>query len=192
MSATTANRITRREALARLGAAFAGLTVACAPTHMLARLNPVELDIDADRVERNLRALALTIVPAASESDPALVRPFYDQHYPLAQFRGLLAADLARRARARAGETHLDRLSLADREAIVREGLHGDSVMRRLYTGAVFMVQLAALGGIYAETAEVPLLGFEGQYQFRGIAAITYPDSRRFLAASISPDGNPA
>jgi len=192
MPVSTARRLNRREALARLGAMVAGLTGACAPAQMLARLNPGELDIDAMRVERNLRAFALTIVPAASESDPALVRPFHDQHYPLAHFRGLFAADLARRARARGGETHLNRLSLEDREAIVREGLHGDPVMRRLYTGAVFMVQLAALGGIYSESAEVPLLGFEGQYRFHGIEAITYPEPGQYLSAPLSADGNPA
>jgi hypothetical protein len=158
---------------------------------VLAALNPGEFDIDTARVQGNLRAFAATIVPAASPTDPALIRPFYDRRYPLARFRGLFATDLARRARARSGETHLDRLSLAEREAIVREGLHGDAVMRRLYTGAVFMVQLAALGGIYAESAGVPLLGFEGQYRFRGIEAITYPNPERFLAAALTGTGNP-
>jgi len=192
MPAPAVRHVTRREALARMGAAAAALTAACSPARILATLNPGELDIDAVRVERNLRAFALTVVPAASEADPALVRPFYDEHYPLARFRGLLATDLARRARSRSGETHLDRLSLAEREAIIREGLHGDPVMRRLYTGAVFMVQLAALGGIYSESAEVPLLGFEGQYQFRGLEAITYPEPERFLARPSSINGNPA
>jgi hypothetical protein len=192
MSTQIPARITRREALARIGAAAAGLTAACSPAQVLMKLNPGELDIDLSRVERNLRAFALTIVPAASPSDPALVRPFYDANYPLAQFRGLFAADLARRARARSGVAQLDHLPRDEREAIVREGLHGDPVMRRLYTGAVFMVQLAVLGGIYSESAEVPLLGFEGQYQFRGIAAITYPDPQRFLAPELSLNGNPA
>ena len=191
-STATACRLNRREALARLGVMVAGLTAACAPAEVLTRIELGDLDIDAARVERNLRAFALTIVPAAPPDAPAMVKPFFDERYPLARFRGLFAADLARRARARSGNTHLDRLSLADREAIVREGLNGDPVMRRLYTGAVFMVQLAALGGIYSESAEVPLLGFEGEYRFQGIEAITYPEPGRYLSAPLSADGNPA
>lgn len=181
--------IARREALRRLGALTAGLASACTPLRIVLHDYPSAFDEEAAS-ERVLRAFALTVIPEADPHDPNLLRAFRDADLRFAPFRGFFVSDLCRRSAVRTGAAAFDRLSQAERLAVVQEGLAADGTTQRLYNGAILVVQASYYGGIYDDTRGCALIDFEGAYQFRGIAAVTYPDPERFLSWPLTADGN--
>lgn len=189
--ASPATPLSRRAAVARLGAGLAALAAGCTPVRYALRAYPAAFDDDRAIREAVLRAFVRTVAPAADPADPGLIRAFDDRFFPFHKFQNFFAADLCRRAGHRFGETRFDRLDRRDQAEVVRDGLAADSVTRRLYTGAVFLAQLTVFGGIYADSADVPPFGFEGAYRFRGLEAVTYPDAGRFLGTPATLDGNP-
>lgn len=175
--------LSRREALSCLAASASGLLGACAP---LARFAVPSARVEsADRV---LHAFVATVVPGSGDS-PALIRPFADPFYSFSEWRSWFAADLCRRA-SRLGERRFDLLPTRDRTTVVADGLAGDPVTRRVYTGAVFLAQVSAYVSLYDERGAADLIGYEGPHRFRGLAAVTYERPERFLAASATRDGN--
>ncbi|HXF95114.1 MAG TPA: hypothetical protein VNI61_03320 [Gemmatimonadales bacterium] len=188
---TPATPLGRREALRRLGVLAAGLAVGCTPLRIVLKTYPDGFDRDLDLGERVLRAFVTAVVPGVPADDPDLVRVFSDPYYPFARYRAFFASDLCRRAEERFGTEAFDRLTLEQRTAVIRDGLGADATTRKLYTGAVFLAQIATYGAIYDDARGQPLIGFEGRYRFRGFADLTYPDPERFLARSLSGDGNP-
>jgi hypothetical protein len=182
--------VTRRDALRRLGILTAGVASACTPLRIVLHDYPRSFDEDAACGERVLRAFVLTVIPEAEASNPNLARAFSDPDLHYAPYRGFFVSDLCRRAEARTGAATFERLSLAERTAVVQDGLQADATTARLYTGAILVAQASYYAGIYDDRRGCPLIGFDGTYQFRGLAAITYPDPERFLSWSATPDGN--
>jgi len=181
--------LTRRDVLRRLGVLTAGLASACTPLRIVLHDYPSAFD-ERDPAERVLRAFVLTVIPEAEVSDPNLARAFGDPDLHYAPYRGFFISDLCRRAEARTGEAAFERLSLAQRTAVVQDGLRADSTTARLYTGAILVAQASYYAGIYDDQRGCALIDFDGAYQFRGIEAITYPDPERFLSRPATPDGN--
>ncbi|HET9706754.1 MAG TPA: hypothetical protein VFP39_00480 [Gemmatimonadales bacterium] len=181
--------IARRDALRRLGILTAGLASACTPLRIVLHDYPSAFDAGSDAVERALRAFVLTVIPEADASDPNLTRAFGDPDLRFAAYRGFFVSDLCQRAAARTGTT-FDHLSQSERLAVVQEGLAADATTQRLYSGAILVTQASYYGGIYDDQHGCALIDFEGAYQFRGIAAITYPDPQRFLSWPLTADGN--
>ena len=182
-SSSNRQLLSRREALSWLAASASGLLGACAPVARIAVPSP--------RVEsagRVLHAFVATVVPGSGDS-PALIRPFADPFYSFSEWRSWFAADLCRRA-ARRGQSRFDLLPSHDQTRIVADGLGGDPVTRRVYTGAVFLAQVSAYVSLYDERGGASLIGYEGAHRFRGLAAITYEKPERFLATPITADGN--
>ena len=190
--APTPSLLSRRAALARLAAISAGLAAGCTPVRFALRAYPASFDQDRDVRDPVLRAFVRAVVPGASPADPHLIRAFDDRLFPFHKYQSFFAADLCRRSERRFREPRFNRLDHLEQVAVIRDGLAGDAVAKRLYTGAIFLAQVSILGGIYAEDAAAPLIGFEGVYQFRGLEALTYPEPLRYLARSITQDGNPA
>lgn len=175
--------LSRREALSVLAASASGLLGACAPVARFA--------VPAARVEsaeRVLQAFIATVVPGSGDS-PALIRPFADPFYSFSPWRSWFAGDLCRRA-SRCGQPTFDLLPLRDRTGIVADGLAGDPVTRRVYTGAVFLAQVSAYVSLYDERGAADLIGYDGAHRFRGLAAVTYEKPERFLASALTLDGN--
>ena len=75
---------------------------------------------------------------------------------------------------------------------MVESGLSADATTERLYRGAIFLTQIACYAGIYDPEGGCPLIQFDGGYGVRGLDATTYPEPERFLARSVTRDGNPA
>ncbi len=185
--------VSRREALGRLAALTGGVVlVACTPLRIVMHLYPEDFDQQPELVDRILRAFAVTILPAAGRDDPNLVRAFYDEQYPLAKYACFLAADLCRRSYDRFGEDAFDELTAARRTTIVQDALAAGWTTTRLYTGAIFLAQIAFYGAIYDDENGCPAIGFEGRYRFRGIEATTYPNAERYLAQASTANGNPS
>lgn len=186
-----ARSIHRREALRALGTGLAALACGCTPARLVLGAYPREFHADDRLVDGELRALALTVVPAADPHDPNLVRILGDPFYGFRRFRRFFASDLCRRAASRRG-TRFSALRPAERAAVVRDGLAASGVAGRLYAAAVFLVQLALYGGIWDERSRAPLAGFDGAYRLTPAAELTYPDAAAFLARPATLDGNPA
>ncbi len=181
----------RRDALRHLGVLAAGLATACTPLRIVLHDYPRAFETDAALLDRVLRAFATTVIPEADPDAPHLVRAFGDPAYPFAAYRSYFASDLSHRGAARFGEPAFDRLTPAQRTLVVADGLRADATTRKLYTGAIFLMQLSYYAGIYDPATGCPLIGFEGVYRFRGPDAITHPDPERFFAEMITRDGNP-
>lgn len=185
--------VSRRQAVRQFALLGAGAAAwACTPLRVVLRAYPDAFDEEPALTHGVLRAFVLTVIPGAPPDDPNLVRAYYDDDYPLARYRGFLAADLCARAERLFGRDRFDRLGPEQRTAVVQDGLGADAVTRRLYRGAVFLAQIAVYAGIYDDARGAPLSRFEGRYRFPGIAATTHPNPERFLARAITPDGNPA
>jgi hypothetical protein len=180
--------IARREALRRLGVLTAGLASACTPLRIVLHDYPSAFDGE-EASDRVLRAFVLTVIPEAEAGDPNVLRAFRDPDLRFAPYRGFFVSDLCQRSAARTGQS-FDRLSQAERLAVVQEGLAADATTQRLYTGAILVVQASYYGGIYDDKRGCALIDFEGTYRFRGLAAVTYSDPERFLSWALTADGN--
>lgn len=184
---------TRREILAGLASASAALLAgACVPARIDLFAHPAVFDHDEALVRATLTAFVETVVPGVTLPVDATTKVFEDPFFPFQPYRSVLAADLCKLSLRRCGERRFDRLHPTDRTRVVAAGLRGDPVSRRLYEGAVFLVQLAAFGGVYAEDAAVPALRFEGAGSLIPLADQSYPDPRRFLATALTEVGNAA
>ena len=181
--------ISRRQLLRHLAAIAASLGAACTPVRVLVNAYPQAFDDDPALVDHVLGAFAATILPGAPAGNPDLTRALTDPDYPFAAYAAFFAADLERRARARFGAA-FERLPPAGRTRIVADGLAADATSRKLYNGAVTLVQIAFYAGIYDARKGCPMIGFEGGDHFHPLADITHPDPTRFLAEALTPDGN--
>src|SRR5216684_3523358 len=134
-----------------------------------------------------LRQLALLAVGCTAACTPlrVLVRA-----YPFAQYAGFFTADLSRRAGRAFGGRPFERLELAERTAVIAEGLAADATTRKLYNGAVVLAQIAFYAGIYGDRKGCPSIGFEGGYHWHSLTDITHPDAERFLSHARTADGN--
>ncbi|MGH7568020.1 MAG: hypothetical protein ACREL9_03470 [Gemmatimonadales bacterium] len=182
--------LSRREALKRLSWLAAGWAAGCTPVRIVLKAIPEAFE-DPALAERVLVAFVTTVVPGVPADDPNLTRVFGDPFYPFAGYGAFFASDLCRRATKCFGAA-FDRLTAEQRTAVIQHGLHADATTKKLYTGAVFLAQIAVYGGIYDAERGSPLIDFEGSYRFRGRRFYTYPDPERFLARALTPTGNPA
>ncbi len=182
----------RREVLGYLGGILAGtLATGCTPLRIAFSAYPEEYDREPHRVDRTLRAFAMTVVPGIPLDTPNLCRVFHDSYYPFHKYRNFFASDLCDRGTRLVGRSPFEWLSAADRARVIQDGLDAGGTISRLYAGAVYLIQIALLSGIYDDRNGCPLIGFEGQYQIRSAAELTYPIPDRFLASSRTRDGNP-
>jgi hypothetical protein len=180
--------VSRRAVLRTLGLAATGLIAgACTPLRIVTGAFPEAFKHDSDLVGRALGAFALAVIPGAGADSPNLGRALLDPSYPFASYAEFFAADLSRRARARFGEATFDRLSLADRTAVIRDGLAADATTRKLYQGAIYLTQIAFYGGIHDDERGCALIDFPGS--FRG-DEISYEDGERFLPPALTATGN--
>lgn len=182
--------ITRRAALRTLGLVALGASVGCTPLRVVLDRHPRALDDDADLEDRVLRAFLATVIPGVAADAADAIRVFHDPAYPFAKYAKFFAGDLCRRAANRSGGRTFDALSPAERTAVVQEGLAADGTTRKLYGGAIYLIQIATYAGIYDDRGGCPLIGFEGGYHFRPRTEITYPEPDQFLAAALTAAGN--
>ena len=182
--------ISRREALKRLGLlGGAALAAGCTPARIGLGLYPARFKEDEDLVRGVLAALAATILPGAGLDEPSLCRPFYDDRFPLHRYRTYLAADLCERSRVECGQGRFDLLPSGDRIRVLEAGLGADDTTRKLYTGAIFLTQLAFYSGFYGDVG-CPEIDFDGQFRPGPPESRTYPAPMSYLAEPAGTSGN--
>ena len=167
----------------------AAATEACTPLRIVTRSFPAEFKHDPDLVAQTLRAFTAAVIPGfdPGTTDPA--RALLDRRYPFAKYAPFFASDLSRRAAQRFAASSFASLDLAQRTAVIMEGLEGDATTRKLYRGAIFLTQVAIYAGIYDGDAGCSLIEFHGRY--RG-GEVSYADPESFLPQSLTAQGNAA
>lgn len=195
MARTSRDRsvVTRRDAIRLLGmlacgAAFAG----CDTLRVAFRAYPPEFDLRPDLCETVLRAFVCAVVPGAPIEDPNLVRVYFDEDFPFAPYSAFLASDLCDRSEARFGVDRFDRLNETGRTEIIRGALREGGTTGRLYTGAVYVAQVAFYAGIYDDEAGCELIDFPGQNGGARAGELSYPDPQSYLAPAATGEGSPA
>jgi len=181
----------RREALRRLGLLACALASGCTPLRMLLHAYPDSCGVGAGAPEHVLAAFVTTVIPGAEGRPESLARPFRDRALPFASHADYFAWDLCERGRRRFGARSFDRLTVEEREWVLRDGLAADRVTRRLYRGAITLSQVAVYAGIYDDGAGCALIGFDGANTGYPSATITYANAAAFLPAGRTCDGNP-
>ena len=184
---TTVSRRTMLKSLATAAAAFSS---GCAPVRFLVRPVSPDLADDPGRIDAVLRGFVDAVVPGCEPDHANAIRALGDPQFPLVKYRAMLASDLCDRAGTLCGHRYFEQLPRPERARIIADGLAADSLTRRLYTGAIFLTQLALLSGIYDDQAGAPLIEFDGSYQFRGLAAVSYPHPEQFLPNALTATGN--
>lgn len=185
------NAMSRRDLLKTLGlASGAALTSGCTPMKILMHWYPPDFDRDRELVDRNLVAFADAVLGDAVDENHFAARPFHDERFPLHKYRGFLASDLCGRASDLYGTDRFDLLRRQDRCAVISNGLAGDATTRKLYSGAIYLTQVACYAGIYDDESGCPAIEFEGKYRRRPFAELTYPDPESFLAEEVGIAGN--
>jgi hypothetical protein len=183
--------LSRREAVKRLGQLSVAIAAtACTPLSYGLHLYPEGYD-RSDAGDRILAAFGRTVIPGAPPDDASIFRALKDPNLPFHRFAEFFAADLNARARRGFGRD-FERLTLDERTATIERGLAKGATVAQLYGGAIFLTQIAYYAGIYGPERGCPLIDFDGAYRFRGLEATTFPDPERYLARSVSADGNPA
>jgi hypothetical protein len=116
---------------------------------------------------------------------------YLDAYYPFSPYTGFFVYDLTRRSRKLYHQEEFQRLSPAERSAVVRDALKGDETISRLYRGAILMAQVSYYGGIYDPDGRCPLIDLPGRNRGYAPATITHPDAEQYLAPETTDDGNP-
>ncbi len=177
----------RREALrwmAGWAAALAG--AACTPLRIVTRSFPAAFKDDPLLVRRALRAFVTAVIPGIDPTHPDVPRALLDRRYPFARYAGFFASDLSQRAERLFG-SEFDGLTVAQRTAVIEDGLASDSTTRQLYRGAIYLTQVSIYAGIYDDDTGCRLIDYCGRY--RG-EATSYEDPDRFLAPPLTANGN--
>lgn len=186
--------LTRREAMRHMAIIASGLTaslsVGCTPLKIGFGAYPRRFDTDREIRDRVLRAFATTVIPGAPADAPNLIRVLEDENYPLARFCGYLVADLCERSDRLFNYPLFSGLDATQRVAVVQNALGAHSTTRQVYEGAIFLTQIAFYAGIYDDTKGCELIDFRGSTGFVPFNEQTYPHPERYLARSLTVDGN--
>jgi len=182
--------MSRREALKAMGLlGGAALAAGCTPGRIVFGWYPTRFKDDDELVRPVLAALAGAVVPGSGLDEVSLSRPFYDERFPLHGYRGYLAADLCERTWVEFRQGRFDLLTVRDRVRVIESGLSADDTTRSLYTGAVFLTQLAFYSGFYGD-AGCPEIDFDGRFRPGPPGTRTYPDAETYLAEPVGVGGN--
>jgi hypothetical protein len=182
--------VTRRQALRSIGLLAAGTLAGCTPVRIALKWAPANYSGGAPLVDRVLRAFVATVLPGADPQRLECARVFVDANYPFASYASTFAADLSSRAHHSYGAPNFALLGPAERTAVVQAALRADAATRKLYTGAIFLAQVAFYSGFY-DDGGCSLIGFEGRFRSRPVNELGYADPAAYMARATSRNGNP-
>ena len=84
----------------------------------------------------------------------------------------------------------LEMLSREQRCAVIGSAMSADGTTRKLYSGAIYLTQVACYAGIYDDAVGCPAIGWEGRYRRRRRTELTYPNPDAFLSHEVGVQGN--
>jgi len=190
MRKATVRTLSRREFATGLTGLLGLLLGGCTPVRALLHWYPSEYDRDPDLIESSLKAFVETVIPGAPAEDPNLTRIFSDPDYPFQAHRGLFVFDLSSRSQELSGEPRFYRLSPEERTRVVQHALASeDSLVKRLYRGAIFAAQASIYGGIYGR-GDCSLIDFPGPNRGYPPEVTFHPAADAVRALELTGSGN--
>lgn len=176
--------INRREALSRFLLGTAGFLVSCSPLNILgakSTLTSKQTEIEI------LGAFMETIVPGLDVNHPGLTAVFYDKYYRFTKFRKILVNDIINQTRKLFSVNSFETLQREGREKIVQHVLNVGGIMKKVYSGAIYLTQITAYAGLYNRNYSSPIIDFKAEYSFE---PTSYPNYKDFLGDNQTIDGN--
>ncbi len=134
-----------------------------------------------------LRAFIETIVPGADTKHPQITSVFYDATYWSTMNRWLLLFALAYQSEKLYLTLDFSCLDAFERIRVIQNGLEGKGIVSRLLHAAIWISQVMVYTGLYNEEESCALIQYPAAY---GEDEIAYPHPLRYLAPSITRDGN--
>jgi hypothetical protein len=174
----------RRQAIRHIALAGAGICLTGTPT--LARAE--EIDGGLPRSEQILRAFMDTVIPGAQLDHRDATLVFRDKAYGFSKYRWLFIIDLRNRSGRLFSTGRFHELTQTQRTVVIQDALRSRGLMRRLYSGAIQLTQVAVYSGFYRDPEECPLIDFKVEFEDIGCS---YPQAHRFFGRSMTPDGQP-
>ncbi len=180
------NTLHRRRMLSRRKAIHQIMLSAAAIS--MASCAPLSLTLNSGRdpepgSEATLRAFLQTVVPGTPED--ADLSCYTNQIFGFDKYVRGFTDDLNRRS-----ENHFRarfaKLGNDQRQTIIKSGLEAGKIISMLYTGAVFLTQIAVYTGMTNQFQGCPLIDFDGNYQAKPVTA-----SYSGIARSITTNGHP-
>lgn len=179
--------LSRRKALTGMFWLMAGVSISCSPIRLVLDIKKEKVFDDPDSEDRTLRAFVATIIPGVNISNPHLTDVFHDKFYQFKKYKSAFANDLNRRSWKLFGN-EFKSLNTDDRTKVVADGLGSIMVASRLYSGAIFLTQIAVYSGTANNDNGCSLIDFKGTYNFE---PTTYPDADRFFGEPTTQTGHP-
>ena len=190
---TTPTTMTRRNFNKGVLLSLGALIASCTPAKILFKAYPEEFKSNHSLQDEMLRAFAVTIVPGADRNTPKLTQIYYDEYYPFAAFVPFFISDLDSRTKKLFAGRSFPSLSQAERERVVLDAFrNGDSIIQRIYHGAIYMTRLNIYAGIYDDSRGCPHINFHGTSQDFVPEQMYYPNAKQYFARQTSLTGNPS
>jgi len=181
----------RRQAIQTIAAVLSAVgAAACAPARILLGAYPAEFKGNSARTMATLAAFVCTVEPGACPDPARTALTLQDAYYPLARYAAYLASDLDGRAN-HGYRRPFAALSCAERAAVVASGLAAGGVTGKLYSGAVYLTQIAVYAGL--GSSDNRLLHLEAvSFDNTPHRSASFPDAKPRFPRSLSLNGNPA
>ena len=174
--------MSRRKAVHQMMLSVAALSIAsCAPLRLV---------MDAGQEPEpetyiTLRTFLETVVPGAPP-EPDL-GCYTNEVFGFSKYVKGFTEDLNRRSN-KYFNREFQLLKTAQRELVVRSGLESGRLISTLYTGAVFLTQIAVYTGMTNSYSGCPLIEFDGTFRKKPVPVTT---EVAYFGRSLTSDGNP-
>lgn len=190
MKNNISSKISRLDFIKKASILTASLLTGCSQMKYITGSYPDKYKDENDFNDLVLREFVTTVIPGADERNENLTRIFSDEYYSFKPFCCFFIADLCAKSKELFGTDEFFSLDEGKRTIIVIAGLNGNSMIKKLYTAAVFMSQVSYYSGIYNDDEGCRLIGFEGSNSGFTEDEMFYPDAIKYLATEITPTGN--
>lgn len=187
---TTKNyhQISRLDFIKKMVLLTGAITAGCSPVKILLNSYPDKYN-KVHLQKKIFKSFVTTVIPGAEKSETDLSRILLDDYYPFAKRCAYFTSDLCSRSRNLFNSENFDELSFEQRTKVIQSGLISDTLTKKLYTAAVYMVQVSFYCGIYDDEYGCKLIDFQGSYGFME-DEIYYSNCNSLLAKEITAEGN--
>ena len=132
----------------------------------------------------NIVAFADTIVPGAGTF---LKEVLNEKFYGFKRFKLLLLADLRFRSKRIHGVGSFRKLNPSQRSEVIADAIRSGGTIRRLYSGAIQILQLGFYTGYMRQPEGCDDIGFASVYDYR---PTSHPESELFFGRELTNGGN--
>jgi hypothetical protein len=189
LSSVIDTSISRLDFIKKLSLRTGVFITGCSPVRILLKSYPDKYDDDKKMCKHILDSFVLTVIPGANPEDPDLSRIFRDEYYKFSKYSGFFTSDLCSKSKKLFNIENFSKLTLQQRTKVIQSGLEDDPTTAKLYTGAIYMAQVAYYSCIYNDEKTCEVIDFSGSYGFMD-NDMFYNDCNKLLGDEITFSGN--